>query len=105
MASITESGGRKYREVAARPWRRFLSAACGLALVALAVWLALALATYDRGDPSWNQSISALVKNAMGLRGAKVADALLQSFGLAAWLLPLVLCDWAVRLVIARGLK
>ena len=67
--------------------------------------LTVALATHDRGDPSWNQSISALAKNAMGLPGAVASDVLLQWFGLAAWLLPVVLFDWALRLMTGRGLK
>ncbi len=104
MASISEVS-RKYTETASHPWRRFLIVATGLSLLGAALWLALALATHDRGDPSWNQSISALVKNSAGLAGARFSDALLQWFGLAAWLLPLILADWAVRLVLGRGLK
>jgi S-DNA-T family DNA segregation ATPase FtsK/SpoIIIE len=41
----------------------------------------------------------------MGVPGAKLADALLQWFGLAAWLVPLVLFDCAARLLLGRGLK
>jgi DNA segregation ATPase FtsK/SpoIIIE, S-DNA-T family len=104
MASISEVS-RKYTMSATHPWRRFIIATIGVALLAAAVWLVAALATHDRGDPSWNQSISAIVKNAAGLSGARVSDALLQAFGLAAWLLPMIFGDWAVRLVIGRGLK
>ncbi len=97
--------GRKYPVSPLQAWRRFAAIVSGLAFLAAGLWLAAALATHDRGDPSWNQSISAFVKNEMGLPGAEVSDALLQSFGLAAWLLPIVLVDWALRLVTGRGLK
>ena len=37
-------------------------------------------------------------------RRAAFADLLVQSFGLAAWLLPVMLLDWSVRLLLGRGL-
>ncbi len=107
MASITEAG-RKYKSESAspgHPWRRFFGRSCGLAFLAASLWVGAALATHYRGDPSWDQSISAAVQNAMGVGGARVSDALLQWLGLAAWLLPLVLFDWAARLISGRGLK
>jgi DNA segregation ATPase FtsK/SpoIIIE, S-DNA-T family len=104
MVSLTEVG-RKYSESPALAWRRFLMVVLGLALLLTSLWLVAALATYDRGDPSWNQSISAVAKNVMGSNGAKTSDALLQWLGVAAWLLPLVLLDWGVRLLVGRGLQ
>ncbi len=41
----------------------------------------------------------------MGLAGSRLADALLQGFGVASALLPVFLCDWAARLLLARGLR
>ncbi len=105
MASITDAGRKASISSSSPAWRRALALLAGFALLAAGMWLLVALATHDRGDPSWNQSISAIVNNAMGLAGAQVSDALLQTVGLAAWLLPLVLLDWAARLVISRGLK
>ncbi len=104
MASISETG-RRLIASPERPWRRFFSLLAGLSLGLMAIWVAAALARYDRGDPSWNQSIAATAKNAMGLSGAKIADALLQWLGLAAWLVPFVMLDWSVRLTIWRGLR
>ncbi|HKT20289.1 MAG TPA: DNA translocase FtsK 4TM domain-containing protein [Stellaceae bacterium] len=104
MASITEAG-RKYSASPLHAWRRFFGIVFGLGFLAAGLWLTVALATHDRGDPSWNQSISAYVRNGMGLPGAQVSDALLQWLGLAAWLLPVVVLDWALRLVMGRGLK
>ncbi len=84
--------------------RRLAMQALGLALLIAAMLLALALASYSRADPSWNHAVAAPVSNALGLPGARLADALLQGLGLGAWLLPLIVLDWAVRLLLARGL-
>ncbi len=84
--------------------RRLAMQAMGLVLLVASVLLALALATYDRADPSWNHAVAQPVGNALGYFGACLSDALLQGLGLGAWLLPIVLLDWAVRLLLARGL-
>ncbi len=84
--------------------RRLAMQATGLALLVAAVLLALALATYDRADPSWNHAVDQPVGNALGYFGACLSDGLLQGLGLGAWLLPVVLLDWAVRLLLGRGL-
>ncbi|HEX4193863.1 MAG TPA: DNA translocase FtsK 4TM domain-containing protein, partial [Stellaceae bacterium] len=104
MASITDSG-RKYSAGEPRRWGRFTVMTCGAICLALGAFLIAALISYDPADPSWNQSINGIAKNLMGLPGARVADLLLQWFGYAAWLLPLVLIDWAVRCLGGRGLK
>ncbi|HXQ53505.1 MAG TPA: DNA translocase FtsK 4TM domain-containing protein [Stellaceae bacterium] len=85
--------------------RRLMLQAMGLALLVASLLLALALASYDRADPSWNHAADTAATNALGLGGARLADALLQGLGLGAWLLPLILLDWAVRLLLGRGLK
>ncbi len=73
----------------------------GAAIVALAAVLALALATYNSADPSFNTATSRLATNALGGFGAWYADLNLQIFGLsAALLLPLVA---SVGIRIARG--
>src|SRR5579864_3718800 len=102
MVSITEVT-RKYVGSSTSAWRRFLLTVSGLGVLATAAWVTAAIATYDRGDPSWNQSISAVARNAMGMPGARLSDALLQWFGISAWLLPLVLFDWSARLLLGRG--
>src|SRR6185437_14141721 len=84
--------------------RRLIGQAMGLALLVAAILLALALATHDRADPSWNHAADRDAANALGLGGAHISDALLQGLGLGAWLLPLILLDWAVRLLLGRGL-
>jgi S-DNA-T family DNA segregation ATPase FtsK/SpoIIIE len=57
-----------------------------LAVVAVAVYLVLVFATYDRADPSWSHSATdAVTRNAGGVVGAFIADLLLSFFGLSAY--------------------
>jgi len=57
-----------------------------LALVAIALYLLLILATYDRSDPGWSQSVSVSnIRNAGGVVGAYLADLLLYLFGVSAY--------------------
>ncbi len=62
-------------------------------LIAGALYLALILFTFDRGDPSWSHATAGLqIHNAGGRAGAWVADVLLYLFGVSAywWVLFLV---------------
>lgn len=60
-----------------------------LALVAL--FIALALFTYDPADPGWSQSVSGdEVRNGGGIVGAYIADVLLSVFGWFSYLFPVV---------------
>ncbi len=79
-----------------------------LTLVALAAYLLLVLATYQRSDPGWSHSATGAVPhNAGGIVGALVADVLLYLFGLSAywWV---VLCGyivvWGYRRLDGKGL-
>ena len=57
-----------------------------IALVAIALYLLLVLATYHRGDPGWSQSVTvSSIRNAGGSVGAHVADLMLYLFGLSAY--------------------
>ena len=57
-----------------------------LLLVAAALYLLLVLATYHSADPSWSHSTGdGSVRNAGGVVGAWIADALLYLFGLSAY--------------------
>jgi len=78
--------------------RRCLEVAGGVTL-ALAACLALALSSYNVGDPSLNNATMAEPTNALGAVGAGVADFLLQSFGLASALLPFGIAAWGWRLL------
>jgi len=62
-------------------------------LIAGALYLALILFTFDRGDPSWSHATASIpIHNAGGRAGAWLADVLLYLFGLSAywWVLFLV---------------
>jgi DNA segregation ATPase FtsK/SpoIIIE, S-DNA-T family len=57
-----------------------------LVLVALALYLVLIFATFQRSDPGWSHSVSgAVTHNAGGSVGAWLADVLLSLFGLSAY--------------------
>ena len=72
-----------------------------LALVALASYLLLILATYHKGDPGWSHSATvAIAQNAGGRVGAWLADLLLYLFGVSAYW-GVVLC----ALLVARGYR
>ncbi|MFP5384384.1 MAG: DNA translocase FtsK 4TM domain-containing protein, partial [Gammaproteobacteria bacterium] len=69
-----------------------LREAGGIGLMALAVLLSMALATYFRNDPGWSHvGMDGPVSNSGGRVGAWVADVLFVLFGYAAWLFPLML--------------
>jgi len=68
-----------------------------LALVALALYLALILFTFDKSDPGWSHSASVeRIMNSGGRIGAWLADVLLYLFGLSAWWW-VALCAFIVR--------
>ncbi len=71
--------------------RRQLAFAGGLALIALVLFAAVAISTWNADDPSLSHATDASVANLMGMPGAVFADLAMQFFGLAslAALLPL----------------
>src|SRR6188768_3426065 len=90
------------------PWlarlRSSLRRLGGVAAVALALALTVALFGFDWRDPSLNQATAHAVHNPAGLAGAYAADLLYQLFGFAAWLPVLVSLSWGVRLTFGRPL-
>ncbi|MDA0654090.1 MAG: DNA translocase FtsK 4TM domain-containing protein, partial [Proteobacteria bacterium] len=84
--------------------RRRVIETAGLALAFAGALLALALASYDPGDPSWSTATGRGARNLIGMPGASVADLSLQVLGFAAGLAPLLLIAWAWRLFSHRGL-
>ncbi|MEL6790440.1 MAG: DNA translocase FtsK [Pseudomonadota bacterium] len=73
--------------------RRVVARAGGGALVIIAVWLLVAIASFSISDPTWNTATDAAVKNLAGASGAAVSDFLLQAMGGAVFLLfpPLII--------------
>src|SRR5262245_33760523 len=76
----------------------------GLFLIALAVTMGLALATWSVKDPSLSHATSAPVRNMLGVPGAVTADLLMQLVGTAAIAVVLPIAAWGWRLVSHRGL-
>lgn len=71
----------------------------GSALLAFAIFLAVALVSYHQADPSLNVATDAPASNWMGIAGAYVADLVMQFFGLAGALLVLVPLAWSIKLL------
>ena len=62
-----------------------------LAMIALCLYLCMALFTYQTSDPGWTRSGDvAQVGNAAGSMGAWIADVLLLVLGYLAYLFPLI---------------
>ena len=63
-----------------------------IGLVAIALYLVLALLSFDKGDPGWTYTGSGeAVNNLVGRSGAWVADVFLFFFGFLAYLFPIML--------------
>src|SRR5229473_44488 len=77
----------------------------GVALVLASLLVLLALLTYNPGDVSLNTAIDAPPRNFLGHNGALIADVLVQSFGLAAYLVPSVMFGWAFRLLLGHPVR
>jgi S-DNA-T family DNA segregation ATPase FtsK/SpoIIIE len=83
-------------------FKRRLWEGLGAVLVIVCFLVAVALFTYNPADPSLNTAGDATPSNFLGRDGALVADCLVQSLGLAAFIIPLILLGWALRLMLQR---
>jgi S-DNA-T family DNA segregation ATPase FtsK/SpoIIIE len=77
----------------------------GIALIITALAIAAALGSFNTADPSLNAASGAKTVNLLGTTGAWTADLLMQSIGLAAWILPAAALAWGWRIVTHRGLS
>ena len=89
-SGLTRAAGGEYRAKPRDPlsprFSRLLKEAWWIIALALGVYLALMLFSYDRGDPAFSHSgTGAIVHNRGGEVGAWLADVLLYLFGLSAW--------------------
>ena len=96
---LNPNGSVVLKETAAQkmsmPWREQLALRLRegalLAMIALCLYLCMALFTFEPSDPGWTRSSgSADVQNAGGAMGAWIADVLLLSLGYLAFLFPLI---------------
>jgi len=112
MAVRSETGNARERQgrspifpAGAGGWfRRRSMELAALVLLAVAGALAALCVTYDPNDPSLNRASAGEVQNALGLPGAYVADLFMQTLGVVAYLVPLLLFAWAWRLLVHRGI-
>lgn len=75
-------------------FRRQITEIAGLALIALALAIALALLSFNPADPSLNHATGAAPENLLGRPGAIAADLFLQVIGFGVWALVLPMIAW-----------
>ncbi|HEV2677706.1 MAG TPA: DNA translocase FtsK 4TM domain-containing protein [Aliidongia sp.] len=85
--------------------RRRANELAGGAMFVASIILFLILATYDHGDPSWNQAVDRVPANFGGQSGAILADVLIQSVGVASVLVPTVVAIWSLRLLLQLPIR
>ncbi len=78
----------------------------GLALLAVGLFDVLAIASYNRADPSFNTAFDPAVgiQNWMGARGASFADITLQAIGLGSLVFGITLLVWGGSVLARRGI-
>jgi DNA segregation ATPase FtsK/SpoIIIE, S-DNA-T family len=78
----------------------------GLILIFTSIGLTIAFTTYSPEDPSFVYGERNFeIKNFLGIYGSGVADFLLQSFGLASFLLLANFLIWGINLIIKKEIK
>src|SRR5688572_796505 len=84
--------------------KRRLWEGLGLALIITSALCLVALISYDSGDPSFNTGTGGdvPVQNFLGKPGAYVADGLLQSLGMTAGFIPVILAIWGFQVASAK---
>jgi S-DNA-T family DNA segregation ATPase FtsK/SpoIIIE len=102
MASNVAARGAPWRDRLARGLARSGGVAAGVALIAVAILIVLALVSYRRSDPAINTDAGGPAMNWLGQPGAWAADLILSAFGPlgGAWV-PIILLA-GVRLVRGR---
>ncbi len=97
---MTEQTGTVFVSTGARVFlRRRMEEMLGLSLLALAAAYLAALLTASAADPSLNLAVDGPVHNLLGLPGAYIADLMLESLGLACFLLALAPAIWGWQLL------
>ena len=78
----------------------------GLILIFTSIGLTIAFTTYSPEDPPFVYGERNFeIKNFLGIYGSGVADFLLQSFGLASFLLLANFLIWGINLIIKKEIK
>jgi len=105
---LTAGAGARRPHAWTEAWaalRRRLFETIGFSLLMAALLISAALISYDPQDPSLDTAIDTGAHNFFGQGGAVLADLLRQSLGYAAFVIPLVLAGWSLRLLLDRPLR
>jgi S-DNA-T family DNA segregation ATPase FtsK/SpoIIIE len=106
MANMTETLDPKTGPGGVKEFlRRRLNEFFGAVLFVMSLFVFMVLATYNAADPSLDVATDRAPSNIGGPPGAVMADLLLQYFGLAAGLLPLVMIVWALKLLLDQPVR
>jgi len=74
----------------------------GMGLLVIALFLSIAIISYNKHDPSFNRATSSEVNNLAGEYGAYIADPMLQSLGLVAMLPVLFLIILGIKKILKK---
>ena len=89
--------------------RHRLNELIGLLMLTVAILTLLSLISYHPTDPSFNwigsQNLQPKPENYIGMVGSYTADLLIQTFGFAAFLLPITLLIYALRWIRSRQIE
>ena len=78
----------------------------GLILIFTALLLAISFFSYSPDDPTLAYgSENIVINNLLGIYGGKIADFLLQSFGLAAFLVLVSMTIWGISLIVKKKIN
>jgi len=78
----------------------------GLVLISIALLLAISFFSYSPNDPTFIYGPkTTTINNLLGIYGGLVADFLLQSFGLASFLILITIISWGTHLIIKKEIK
>jgi S-DNA-T family DNA segregation ATPase FtsK/SpoIIIE len=102
MARVARrSGAELLVEAAVLAWQAPTTARFrGGVTVAMGVGLALSVATYNAADPSFNAATAKAATNALAGPGALLADLMVQSLGLSAWIAAALLVVFGLSRVV-----
>lgn len=88
-----------YRKDILKMLRKLWNDILGFACLCLAVFIFCSLLSYFQYDPSYNTAIDAEPQNWCGFYGANISDLLFQWVGIGAFILPLALCFFFLRIM------
>ena len=78
----------------------------GLVLISLALLLSVSFFSYSPSDPTFIYGdVNVVINNLLGIYGGLIADFLLQSFGLTAFLILITITIWGISLIVKKKIK